>query len=163
MTKLSRRPLNPQELGQYINNLWSVFTLLDSKDQVRALFRDLFTHTEYKMFAKRLEIANRLLEEQTYEEIRNHLKVAPLTISSISNILERDGSGLRIAHQKLVDLKKSIERKRETRQDRLERKGFPKNREQILVKNLANAGINKLNEIAGRKIRESTARKQLPL
>lgn len=74
MTKLSKRLLDPKDLGLYINNLWSVFTLLDSKDQVRALFRDLFTHTEYKMFAKRLEIAKRLLEGQTYEEISQNLR-----------------------------------------------------------------------------------------
>jgi uncharacterized protein YerC len=81
--------------------------LLDSKEQVRALFRDLYTHTEYKMFAKRFEIARRLLEGQTYDEIAENLKVTNHTIAAVSNILERDGVGLRIAHKKLKDLQQN--------------------------------------------------------
>jgi len=112
MTKLSRRKLDSKDFGHYINNLWSVFTLLDSKEQVRSLFRDLITHTEYKMFAKRLEIAKRLIEGQTYGEISEALKVAPNTIAVINNTLERDGSGLRIAYEKLNYLEKAFQNKR---------------------------------------------------
>lgn len=101
MTKLSKRQLTQKEFGQYINNLWSAFTLLDSKNDIRALFRDLFTHTEYKMFAKRLEIARRLLDGMTYEEIGDELKVTMHTISSVSNSLARNGDGYRRAHQEL--------------------------------------------------------------
>lgn len=104
MTKLSKRSIDPKDFGQYVSNVWLVFTLLDSKDQIRALFRDLYTHTEYKMFAKRFEIARRLLEGQTYDEIAENLKVTGHTIATVSNTLERDGTGLRIAHQKLKDL-----------------------------------------------------------
>src|SRR3989338_10389899 len=103
MTKLSKLNLDPKDFSHYINNLWSAFTLMDSKEDIKLLFKDLFTHTEYKMFAKRLEIARRLLAGQTYEEISNELKVTNHTISTISNILQRDGGGLKIAHQKLSD------------------------------------------------------------
>lgn len=85
MTKLSRRPL-PKEFGDYVNNLWSAFTLLDSKADIRLLFKDLFTHTEYKMFAKRLEIARRLEGNQTYEQIKTELGVTSGTISNVNNI-----------------------------------------------------------------------------
>jgi uncharacterized protein YerC len=107
MTKLSKQKLDPKDFGLYVSNLWLAFALLDSKDQIRSLFRDLYTHTEYKMFAKRFEIARRLLENQTYEEIRTVLKVTDHTIATVSNILERDGEGLRIAHKKLKDLEKN--------------------------------------------------------
>ncbi len=161
MTKVSRRAIDPKDFGYYVNNLWSVFTLLDSKEHVRALFRDLFTHTEYKMFAKRLEIARRLLKGQTYDEITSNLKVTNHTISTINNILARDGSGLKIADQKLLDLEKSYQRKRETHQDVLERRNFTKNLEQILVKNIIKAGVRKADQILRRRTRETTSRKEL--
>jgi uncharacterized protein YerC len=102
MTKLSRRAL-PKEFGDYVNNLWSAFTLLDSKSDIRLLFKDLFTHTEYKMFAKRLEIARRLESGQTYEEIKTGLSVTSGTISTVSNTLMEQGDGFRKAHQKLTE------------------------------------------------------------
>lgn len=101
MTKLSRKYLSSDKFGQYVNNLWSGFTLMESKDDIRQLFRDLFTHTEYKMFAKRLEIARRLLEGQGYDEIIRQLNVTERTIANISNILADRGEGLRKVHEKL--------------------------------------------------------------
>src|SRR3989344_1717381 len=91
MTKLSKLRLDPKDFGLYVNNLWSAFALMDTKDDIRLLFKDIFTHTEYKMFAKRLEIARRLLEGQTYVQIKDDLKVTEHTIRTVSNILERDG------------------------------------------------------------------------
>src|SRR3989344_809028 len=101
MTKLSRLHLDPQHFGHYVNNLWSAFTLMDSKEDVRLLFKDLFTHTEYKMFAKRLEIARRLISGQKYDEIKDALKVTAVTISHVNNILSERGEGYRIANNKL--------------------------------------------------------------
>ena len=147
-----------------MNNLWSVFTLLDSKEDIRSFFRDLFTHTEYKMFAKRLEIARGLLEGETYDKIVERLKVTKHTIASVSNSLARDGAGFRIAHARLIDLENKYQRKREEQQKYLQgRKRWPKFREQILIRDLAKAGVKQANRYIRRKTRESTARKQLPL
>ncbi|OGE89060.1 MAG: hypothetical protein A3J07_00295 [Candidatus Doudnabacteria bacterium RIFCSPLOWO2_02_FULL_49_13] len=161
MTKLSRTSLDLKDFGRYINNVWSVFTLLDSKEDVRAFFHSLFTHTEYKMFAKRLEIARRLIEGETYESIARDLKVTEHTIASISNILARDGYGFKIAHQKLQGLDQAHQKKREQRQDYLERKRWPKFREQILVEGLVKAGTAKVSSLLRKRTRQSTARKQL--
>ena len=83
MTKLSKRNLDPKEMGYYINNLWNAFVLMDSKEEIRQFVKDLFTHTEYKMFAKRLEIARRLILGQTYEQIREALNVSDRPINFI--------------------------------------------------------------------------------
>ncbi|MBI3952472.1 MAG: hypothetical protein HY336_00775 [Candidatus Doudnabacteria bacterium] len=163
MTKLSRLNLDPKDFGYYINNLWSVFTLIDKKEDIRLLFRDLFTHTEYKMFAKRLEIARRLLEGQTYEEISSDLKVTEHTIATVSNTLARDGKGLRVAHAKLQALGKAYQARRDKYQDFLERKRFPKFREQVLVENLAKAGLRGARNVIRGAIRKSTGKKQLPI
>lgn len=163
MTKLSRRPIDPKEMGYYINNLWAVFTLLFSKEQVRALFKDLFTHTEYKMVAKRLEIARRLIDGQTYETIMNDLKVTEHTISTISNILERDGEGFRIAHKLLEELEKDYQRKRERRQDYLEGRVRRKLPAETFMGDLLVAGFNKLDKVVKNKTAKSSAKKQLSI
>jgi len=113
------------------------------------------------MFAKRLEIARRLIEGETYESIARDLKVTEHTIASISNILARDGYGFKIAHQKLQGLDQAHQKKREQRQDYLERKRWPKFREQILVEGLVKAGTAKVSSLLRKRTRQSTARKQL--
>ncbi|MBX4205238.1 MAG: helix-turn-helix domain-containing protein [Candidatus Doudnabacteria bacterium] len=161
MTKLSKRPIDPKHMGNYINNLWSVFILLDTKDQIRAVFRDLYTHTEHKMLAKRLEIARRLLEGQTYDEISDNLKVTPHTIAAISNTLERDGSGLRIAHQRLLALEKTLLKNRTNYQKYLERRRTPKYKGDLGFIKLMGAGIGKTAELLQRQTRRKSAKKHL--
>ena len=112
MTKLSRKNIDPKEMGRYINNFWSALTLMDSKEDVRLLVKDLFTHTEYKMLAKRLQISRLLLDGNNYEAIGKTLSVTPNTISKISNMLSEKGEGVRKAHLKL----NQIEEKRLARQ-----------------------------------------------
>ncbi|MBI2355819.1 MAG: hypothetical protein HYV13_01255 [Candidatus Doudnabacteria bacterium] len=162
MTKLSRIRLDPNDMGHYINNLWSVFTLMFDKQDVRALFKDLFTHTEWKMLAKRLEIARRLLEGQKYETIRSDLKVAEHTISSISNSIERDGSGFRRANEILTELEKDFQRKREQRQARIERRVRRKLPAETFLPNLIGEGFNQLDKALNRRTAKSSAKKQLP-
>jgi uncharacterized protein YerC len=112
MTKVSRKPIKPAALSEYLNNLWSAFTLMDSKENIRLLFKDLFTSTEYKMFAKRLEIARRLLDGDTYDQIMRALNVGAPTITHVNNRLESGNGGLQKAVEKLnqADL---VKRKRE--------------------------------------------------
>lgn len=150
-------------MGLYINNLWSVFTLIFSKEEIKALFKDLFTHTEYKMFAKRLEIAHRLLEGQTYEQIKNDLKVTEHTIRTVSNILERDGAGFRRAHQLLTGLEKDFKRKREKRQDRLERRTRRKPPAETLIPDLLGEGLYQIDKVIKRRTARSSARRHLPV
>lgn len=119
MTKLSRKYINSDKFGLYVNNLWSGFTLMDNKEDIRLLFRDLFTHTEYKMFAKRLEIARRLLEGQGYDEIIKQLSVTERTIANISNILADKGGGFRKVHEKLSSIEKSFRDRQNRREERI--------------------------------------------
>ena len=161
MEKLSKIKLDPKDFGLYVNNLWAVFTLMNSKEQVRALFRDLFTHTEYKMFAKRLEIARRLLDGQTYGNIKKDLKVTEHTISSVSNILEREGAGFRMAYKFLLELEKDFNRKREHKQARLERRGRRKLPAETFAGELLAASFKNLDKIKNEKIARISTKKQL--
>lgn len=111
MTKLSRKYISSDKIGHYINNLWSGFTLMETKEEIRLLFRDLFTHTEYKMFAKRLEIARRVLSGEGYDQIINELNVTERTIANINNILAEKGHGFRKVHEKLTAIEKKYNEK----------------------------------------------------
>ena len=81
MTKVSRIKLDPKHLGFFLNNFWNLITLLENKDQVKSFLKDLLTHTEMKMFAKRIQIAKMLLEGYSYQTIRSYVKVTDSTIA----------------------------------------------------------------------------------
>jgi uncharacterized protein YerC len=154
MPKLSKRYLNENELAGYINNLWSVFTLLSTKDQVKMLFRDLFTHTEYKMLAKRLEIARRLIDGQTYDEIANRIKVTSNTINAISNRLESNGEGFKLASSKL---KKLLESSKSTNRKNI----FPRYKGAPRISEMVQDGIKAVRTISRKVMKNSSASKKL--
>lgn len=156
MTKISRKNVGIKDFGLYVNNLWSVFTMLDSKEDVRAFFRDLFTHTEYKMFAKRLEIAKRLLSDQSYNEIVEALKVTPNTIAIVNNTLERDGFGFRVACKKLEELEKSFKRSNKSHI-------FPRYKGAPRISELVSAGVESVSNIYRKNRKKMSAPKQLTI
>lgn len=157
MTKLSRIPLEPKDFGYYINNLWSAFTLLETKEDVKFLFKDLFSHTEYKMFAKRLEIARRLLEGQTYDYIKEELKVTPTTIAHVNNILAEKGQGFRKVHEELKSLEKRYQSKREEYQNYLERRIRKKLPGETFFSDLSKEALVTMNKAVTRRRKRSTA------
>lgn len=112
MTKISRIRINSRHLGFFINNFWNLITLLENKDQVASFLKDLLTHTEMKMFAKRIQIAKMLLEGHDYRAIRNYVKVSDTTIATISNKLEVGGEGLKTAIIFLKKVEGDIEKER---------------------------------------------------
>lgn len=144
-----------------MNNLWSAFILMDSKDDIRLLFKDLFTHTEYKMFAKRLEVARRLIKGQTYEIIAKELNVTPGTIAHLNNILEEKGGGLKKAHQKLEHLEKRyLSNQREYQKD-LENHFRKKTKRRTLLGESLKVGIKVLDTALSKKFKHKTANKSL--
>lgn len=112
MTRVSRIRPDPKHLGFFLNNFWNLVTLLENKDQVKMFLKDLLTPTEMKMLAKRIQIAKMLLEGYNYLDIRNYVKVTDSTIARISNILEAEGEGLKIAINYLQKIEKEIDRER---------------------------------------------------
>jgi uncharacterized protein YerC len=161
MTKVSRKPL-PKDFGLYVNNLWSAFTLLDSKADIRLLFKDLFTRTEFKMFAKRLEIARRLLSLQTYERIRKELAVTDATTSTVSDVLSERGDGYRKVHFKLLELEKKQHKAQARRLDRMSNPFKYKPKRTVLGVALG-AGLRQLDKTIQQKTRQRSARKTLEL
>lgn len=155
MTKLSRKVTDPAKFGHYVNNLWSAFTLMDSKADIRLLFRDLFTHTEYKMFAKRLEIARMLLQKESYLSIQQELNVTANTVTRVSNVLSEKGEGLRKAHGKLVKAEEKYAHKESPALPRLHRR--------TVLGTALKAGIVAVDKKISKTLKERTVRKELPV
>lgn len=112
MTKVSRIPTKTTRLNYFSHNLESAITMLESKDQVAEFLRDILTHTEYKMMAKRLQIAKMLLEGYDYKSIKGYVHVTDSTVSSISNKLGTSGKGLKQAIKKLQQIERKLDEKR---------------------------------------------------
>jgi uncharacterized protein YerC len=163
MTKLSRRQLDPEKFGQYINNLWSAFVLMDSKQDIKLLFMDLFTHTEYKMFAKRLEIARQLLEKVSYQDIQRNLSVTPNTVNRVSNILIEKGDGLKKVHEKLSRLEEKYLAKQKEIRKNTENPFRQKviNRQKTVLGEVLKGGLSVLDKTISKKLKQRTARKTL--
>src|SRR3989344_3968318 len=146
MTKVSKIPLGEKDLGLCSNELWTAFVLMETKEDIRLLFKDLFTHTEYKMFAKRLQIMKLLMDGEQYDVIREKLKVTPTPIAHISNILATKGEGFRKVYQKLKNLEKDHSRKLEARQNLKERRSRKKLPAETFLFDLAAASFNSLDK-----------------
>lgn len=111
MTKLSRRPIEEEHLNQFFNNFWNVLTLFTDKQEVKTFLGELLTHTEIKMFAKRLQIAKMLLEGYDYLTIGDFVKVTDQTVAKMNNLLHAESAGTRKAVEQLHQLEEEQERK----------------------------------------------------
>ena len=107
---MSKKPIDPEWMGAYINQFWAGVTLLNNSKESKAFLKDLLTHTETKMFAKRLQIARMLIEGYGYQQIQYVVKVTSNTISKISNALNDRGDGYRKIVNQILKLEKKSQR-----------------------------------------------------
>lgn len=70
---------------------------LRSAEEVAHFLKDLLSEGEVQMLAKRLRIAELLIDGLTYEQIISDIKVAPTTIARVQTWLELYGEGYRTA------------------------------------------------------------------
>lgn len=75
-----------------IDYLFHAMLSLKDLDECYTFFSDLFTVQELTAFAQRLQVANLLLQGNTYEMIRSQVPVSSSTITRINTEL-RYGSG----------------------------------------------------------------------
>jgi len=165
MIKISKKPIEPKLFGHYVNNLWNAFTLSGTKEDIKLLFKDLFTHTEYKMFAKRLEIARRLLRHERYKIISDELNVTSKTITSISNILTEKGQGLRKVHENLEKLEDKYLQKQRDIVKNLENpfRQKVKQRSKTVLGAVIKAGLIVADNALSKYEKDKTTRQDLPV
>ena len=101
MTKVSRWALNQKEIRAIENEFWEIASKMKTAKMAELFFRDLLTHTERQMLAKRLQIAKMLLNKESYNVIKKTLHVTDTTIAKVNNWLKTFGQGYRLAVDKL--------------------------------------------------------------
>lgn len=97
MAKFSRIPkLTKQEQEQLLISFCRALAALKTPEEAAQFLKDLLSRQEAEMLAKRIEIARLLIEGQTYEHIRNILKVSQGTIARVNQWLATSGEGYRL-------------------------------------------------------------------
>jgi len=94
-TKLSRK-----ERDELLFDFFRSFGTVRGVEEAAKVFEDLVSRQELEMLAKRLKIAKLLIEDKTYEEIKEQMKVSPPTIARVSSWLQHSGEGFRLMYQR---------------------------------------------------------------
>lgn len=94
-TKQSK--LSSQKIQTMIMDLCSGIAALKNSREAAHLLTDLLGKQELEMIAKRLKIAELLLQDETYENINGMLKVSFATIARVNLWLKESGEGYRLA------------------------------------------------------------------
>ena len=105
--------------------LYRTFASLESREEVAAFCRDLFTPAEIVMFVRRLHTARLLIAGWTYKEIMKGLAIGNSTVKSVANRLYRDGKGFTLVQKRLKVILTEITEEIVREMDRLENpRGF---------------------------------------
>ncbi|KKP70464.1 MAG: TrpR family protein YerC/YecD [Candidatus Moranbacteria bacterium GW2011_GWE2_35_2-] len=89
MSKVKPHTIDPKEKFQAIDSLFDVILKLKTKQEIVDFFLGLFTSSESLMMARRIQIARMLLDNKSYDEIKNKLKVASQTIHATDKWLHK--------------------------------------------------------------------------
>lgn len=97
MAKFPRIPkLTKKERQQLLLALCEALASIKKNEEAAQFLADLLSPQELEMLAKRLAIAKLLVENKTYDSIRNILKVSHNTIARVNAWLTLSGSGFRL-------------------------------------------------------------------
>ena len=88
-------------VGDAEATLFRALASLKNAEEARALFADLCTPAEVKTMAQRLQIAEALLNGETYENIRTSHAVSSATIARINAELQYGNGGYKTVLERM--------------------------------------------------------------
>ena len=94
------KKLARKEIEELFYKLCMVVSKTSDIGDAAKLLRDLLSVTEAEMIAKRIKIAEMLIDEMTYREISEELKTSSATIFKVQEWLNVSGDGYRKAVEK---------------------------------------------------------------
>jgi len=92
MSRVNPRIVDSKSKMKYLDLLWTSIAQLKTKDEVKQFFKDLVSESEAIMLARRIEIAKRLLNGESYNKIVLDLNVGMETVNKVQGWLV-SGSG----------------------------------------------------------------------
>ena len=105
--KLQPRKIDKNDKIKYLDVLYTAVSSLSSKEEIKNFLKDLLTESERIMLGRRILIAQKLLEGQSYQQIMDEMKVGPDTIMRVHRWLEDDRGGYEKAIKELEKTFKS--------------------------------------------------------
>lgn len=87
MAKVKAQKIDKKERYEMIGDFYDIVTNLKTKKEVIGFFMGLLTSSEALMFSRRIKISTMLLEDKSYQEIREALGVGDSTISNVNKWL----------------------------------------------------------------------------
>lgn len=108
MPRIKPKQLQKEEYHKLLDELYSIITLLETKEEVKNFFKDLLSAGEAVMLARRIQIAKMLMAGLSYEEIRESLGTGLATISSVQRWIDSGWGGYLKA---LKNLEKKVREK----------------------------------------------------
>jgi TrpR-related protein YerC/YecD len=97
-----KKLLTKQQQTNLFIKLAKALTTLKSSEEVAYFLKDLLSESEVLMLARRLQIAELLIEGLTYEQIKSEVKVSFGTIARVRTWLELYGDGYRTVAKRIV-------------------------------------------------------------
>jgi uncharacterized protein YerC len=98
--RLSKKRIKPDVKNQITNLFFQVIADVRSPKEAKIYLEAILTKAELLALAKRLAVVVYLEKGQSYEEIKNSLKISSATIASIADQLNSD-YGYQIALEKI--------------------------------------------------------------
>ncbi len=99
--------LTKKEQEELLMDLCDVMSSLHDSKEAAQFLKDLLSPQEAEMLAKRVKVAELLLNGFSYQEIKQYLKVSEGTIARISEWLKFTGDGYRLVAERLREKRKS--------------------------------------------------------
>ena len=87
MSRVNPRKISSDAKMKYLDLLWTSIAKLETREEVKQFFKDLLSESEAIMIARRIEIAKRLIEGDSYDKIAGELKVGMDTIGRVQQWL----------------------------------------------------------------------------
>ncbi|MBI2064953.1 MAG: hypothetical protein HYT62_02790 [Candidatus Yanofskybacteria bacterium] len=109
--KIKPRKVKNSDRIKYLDALYTAVASLKSREEVKNFLRDLLTESERIMMGRRVVIAQRLLEDKTYDEIRREIGVGVDTIMRVHRWLSGDDGGYEKAVKTLNKVLESREKR----------------------------------------------------
>jgi len=109
MSRVNPRIIDQNDKRKYLDLLWTSIAGLNNRAEVKSFFKDLFSESESIMFARRIHVAQLLLNGKTYQEISKLLSVGQDTINKVQQWLTSGFGG----YEKVISSFEQVLAKRE--------------------------------------------------
>lgn len=91
--KVKPRKMDNKDRMKYLDALYTSISGLKSREEIKNFLKDLLTESERVMVGRRILIAQKLLENKTYDEIVEEMHVGFDTIMRVHRWLEDESDG----------------------------------------------------------------------